>query len=125
MHRCVPLALLCTALMLTATGCGSREAASEDDVLTLLARDRTEAEAATMVERGHRLFWSKSCQNCHVLEGAERNAPRLAYLYHSKATLTDGQQIKRTAGTSPNPSCTPAPRSWRVTRSRCPTTASL
>lgn len=95
MHRFVLLALVASALPLATAGCGSREAASEVDVLDILAQPRSEAEDAAMIERGHRLFWSKSCQNCHVLEGEQRNAPLLANLYDSRAVLVTGEQIER------------------------------
>jgi len=80
---------------LLAAGCGSRKATTEADVLAVLNQPRTADEQAQWVAQGQRLFWNRSCQNCHVLQGTPRDAPKLTQLYSSPAILQGGETVDR------------------------------
>ncbi len=76
-------------------GCDPPKFATEAEVLAVLNQPRSEAEQGAFADEGRRLFLRHSCQQCHVVEGPTRGAPRLAELYTTQAVLIDGSTIER------------------------------
>lgn len=93
--------LMCTALLcligtlLALPSCNPPNFATESDVVAVLNQPRTDKEQEEFADVGRRMFLRHSCNNCHVVEGTTRGAPRLADLYTTQATLIDGRQIDR------------------------------
>jgi len=76
-------------------GCDPPTFATEADVLAVLNQPRTAAEQKALADEGRRMFLRHSCQQCHVVAGTPRGAPRLANLYTTQAVLIDGSVIDR------------------------------
>ncbi|MEM9418570.1 MAG: cytochrome c [Planctomycetota bacterium] len=87
----VPLLLLVAII----PSCNPPNFATEADVLAVLQQPRTDEELKDMGDLGRRLFLKNNCQQCHVVEGIPRAAPRLANLYTTQAILRDGTKIDR------------------------------
>ncbi|MEO0514641.1 MAG: cytochrome c [Planctomycetota bacterium] len=82
-------------LALLLPGCDPPKFATEAEVIAVLNQPRTDAEQEALADEGRRMFLRHSCQQCHVVEGATRGAPRLADLYTTQAILIDGSTIER------------------------------
>lgn len=88
--------LLCLiGVVLVLPACNPPNFATESDVVAVLNQPRTDKEQEEFADVGRRMFLRHSCNNCHVVEGTTRGAPRLADLYTTQATLIDGRQIDR------------------------------
>lgn len=85
-------------IVLALPACNPPNFATEADVLVVLNQPRTDEEQKQLADTGRKLFLRHSCNNCHVVEGTTRGAPRLADLYTTQATLIDGRQIDRDRG---------------------------
>lgn len=86
------------SIVLVLPGCNPPNFATEADVLAVLNQPRTAAEQVSLADEGRRMFLRHSCQQCHVVEGTPRGAPRLADLYTTQAVLIDGSTIDRDRG---------------------------
>lgn len=90
----LPLAVL-VGLALMLPSCGAPNFASEADVLAVLQQPRSDEEWEALGDEGRRQFLRNNCQQCHVVEGIPRAAPRLANLYTTQAILRDGTKVDR------------------------------
>lgn len=81
---------------LVPAGCSRPSTTADADVLAILEAPRTEAQQATTIDLGRRLYLRNSCHNCHGLDGKVGNgAPQLRNLYTTPANLTDGTILDR------------------------------